>query len=74
MAVCAMAMMFMFPLATFSGTNDRNVEVKAELNLIAKDNQRRDRSHEPEGVYQGLATSSTHLSLGPTCTGQHLPV
>ena len=37
LAVCAMAMMFMFPLATFSGTNDRNVEVKAELNLIAKD-------------------------------------
>ena len=38
LAVCVMAMMFMFPLATFTANAPRGVQVEGELNLIAKDN------------------------------------
>ncbi len=37
-AVCAMAMSFMFPLATFTAKAPLGVPVSGELNLIAKEN------------------------------------
>lgn len=37
LALCAMAVCFMFPVASYSGINTLNVPVTGDLNLVAKD-------------------------------------